>query len=81
MADLSIPLQGMQTALSAFDRTAGRIANAPGSAQSFTSSQGDRVDLSTEAVNLLTERDAYEANTKTAMVMNDMAQATLDILK
>jgi hypothetical protein len=84
MLDLSLPLQGMQSAVSTLNSTAERVARMPVSSQNASNSASlpvDQADLSTEAVHLLTAKNDFAANTKAFHAMDEMTRATLDLIK
>jgi len=70
-------LQGLQSSEAQFNRVAASIAQAP-----FSSSapQGDRVDLSTQAVALIQSRNSFEANIKALKVDDQMQQTLLNVI-
>ncbi|HUI80161.1 MAG TPA: flagellar basal body rod C-terminal domain-containing protein [Bryobacteraceae bacterium] len=70
-------LQGLDAAEGKLDQTANRISRA---SVAGTGAAGDSVDLSTEMVNLLTAKQAYEVNLKSLQVGNEITKHTLDIL-
>jgi len=77
MIDFSTPLAGMHNAESRLDVTASRIARGP-----FQASQqpADTVDLSTDMVNLMQERNDFETNIKVAQTEDEMLQSTLSLM-
>lgn len=72
---MSAALGGMRDAQTKFEKAADRIASAPAAAAT-----PDSVDLSTEAVGLLTARNQYQMNAKVVHVADQMQKSTLDIL-
>ena len=70
-------LQGMQQAQNQFDQTASNIAQWPSSATSSGAPQGDRVDLSDQAVALIQAKNSFEANTAALKVGDEMTQSLL----
>jgi hypothetical protein len=77
MADMdisSIALQGLGNAEARFTKAAVRISNGG------AGGPVDAVDLSTEAVNLLTAKDQFLANLKALEVGQDMAKHTVNVL-
>ena len=67
--DFSMPLQGIQTAETTFNRSARKIAADPTAA----------ADPNT-AIDVLNSRNQYEANLDTLKVGDEMTQATLNLL-
>jgi flagellar hook protein FlgE len=68
----AIALQGLEQAQSQVDQSARRISDA--------TTSSDSVDLSTEAVGLLSARNAFEANLKLAQTANQMQQSAINLL-
>lgn len=77
MIDLSVPLQGMQRAEQALERTAVQLASLPLGAEG---SGVDTVDLSQSMVALLEARNLMEINVKAMQTAQEMTEHTLDIL-
>jgi len=77
MIDFNTPLQGMRAADARLDGTASRIAREP----LQTAAQGfDSVDLSSEMVNLIKERNDFEANVKVVQTQDEMLRGTLRLI-
>lgn len=77
MIDFNTPLQGMHAAEARLDVTASRIAREPFQ----PAEQGrDSVDLSSEMVNLMKERNDLETNGKVAQTQDQMLKSTLSII-
>ena len=72
---LGIAAQGMDRAQAEFEKAAGRIAgsNTPQQAP-------DTVSLSDEMVALLSAKNDFTANVRSAQVAGEMDKATLDLL-
>ncbi len=70
----STPFEGMQRAEASVNQTAQRIARIGGSAE------GDFVDLSTEAVNLVQAKTEFEANLKAAKTEDQMSRSLLSLI-
>jgi hypothetical protein len=66
-------LQGMQRAENQFNQVATNIARGPSS----SAPQGDRVDLSTQAVALIEAKNSFAANTVALKVGDEMTQTLL----
>ena len=86
MTSLSTALDGMNRAAGNFDVAAAHIArmgqssgNAPGAAASAIP-DGDTVDLASSMISLLNARNNFEANTKTVVIGEKIAQATLNMI-
>jgi hypothetical protein len=71
-------LDGLNRAEAGVQRTATRLAQLP---FSVTGEPQDVVDLSAEAVALLTNQNAFEANLKSIETAAELADSTLDLLK
>jgi flagellar hook protein FlgE len=63
----------MQRAETQFNQAAQNIAQSP----SLTSTQGDTVDLSAQAVALIQAKNSFEANTAALKVGDEMTQTLL----
>ena len=70
----SVALQGLHGAEAGFDRTAARFSRVETLSQE---SPVDRVDLSTEAVNLLAAKSEYEVNVKSLQAGDEMTKSLL----
>jgi len=70
-------VQGMQSAETQFNQVAQNIAREPVS----SAPQGDRVDLSSQAVALIEAKNSFEANTTALKVSDDMTQTLLKSVK
>jgi flagellar hook protein FlgE len=70
-------LQGMQRAETQFNQAAASIAQGPVA----SSSQGDTVDLSSQAVALIQAKNSFEANTAAFKVGDQMTQDLLNSIK
>jgi flagellar hook protein FlgE len=70
-------LQGLQRSEAQFNQAASNIARAPFSS---ATPQGDQVDLSTQAVALLTAKNSFEANTKVLKVDDEMTRTLLNAI-
>jgi len=68
-------LQGIQNAEAQFNQVAQKIAQGPPS-----SSQGDTVDLSAQAVALIQAKNSFEANTAALKVGDEMTQTLLNAI-
>ena len=81
MTAIQSALSGMQSADSQLDATASRIANSafPTVPETPNPPQ-DRVDLSTDMVNLLQARSNFAADVKVAHVADDIQKATISML-
>jgi len=66
-------LQGLQRSEAQFNQAAANIAREPAS----SSPQGDRVDLSAQAVALIEAKNSFEANTKALKVDDELTQTLL----
>lgn len=77
MVDLNIPWEGMKRAEGSFNKAASNIARA---GLADEGSPEDSVDLSTNAVELLSAQRNYEANLKAAKAGDEMQGRLLDIL-
>lgn len=78
---MNAALGGMQIAQSSFTRTAQRIADA--STQSSNQSQGqqpDSVELSTQAVALLADRNQFQASAQVFHAGDQMQKKLLDLM-
>lgn len=73
MIDLATPLAGMHKAEASLQRTATRLAQA-------ADSQSDSVDLSTEAVALLSAKAAFSANAAVLKTETDLSKNLVDLL-
>ena len=73
MIDLAAPLAGMQKAEASLNRTAARIATA-------ADPQSDAVDLSAEAVAMMTARTAFAANAQVARTELELTRNLVDLL-
>ena len=73
MIDFQIPLAGLDRASAAVDRAATRIA-------ASSTSPGDTVDLSAEAVALLEARNSFSANVKVVQAYDEMSRSFLNAL-
>ncbi len=71
-------LQGLQNAAAQFDSAAATIAKLPSAAPSLGS--GDIVDLSAAMVLMMTARDAFLANVKTAQTGDELQQTLLSMI-
>ncbi len=71
-------LQGLQNAAAQFDSAAAAIAKLPSGAPS--SEAGDTVDLSAAMVLMLSARDAFLANVKTAQTGDELQQTLLNMI-
>jgi flagellar basal body rod protein FlgG len=67
----------MQSAETQFNQVAQNIAREPVS----SAPQGDRVDLSSQAVALIEAKNSFEANTTALKVSDDMTQTLLKSVK
>lgn len=76
----SIALQGLNKADLQLDNAASKIASA-GSSVSAGQMPVDTVDISQEAVSMLSAKNAFEANIKTLEVSNQMQQYAMDMIK
>ena len=72
------PLEGMQRAQDSFNSAADRIVRA--TLPDASGQPPDVVDLSTETVNLLQSRNAFEANVTAEHVSDQMAKTLVDLL-
>ncbi len=70
---MTTSLQGMQRAETQLNQVAQNIAQGP----SFSTPQGDTVDLSTQAVALIQAKNSFEANTAALKVGDEMTQTLL----
>jgi hypothetical protein len=70
MIDFSAPLSGMRQAETAVNQVAKRPAQPP----------TDSVDLSSDAVSLLSAKDSFAMNTKVAETEDQMTRSELNIL-
>ena len=78
---MNAALGGMQIAQSSFTRTAQRIADA--STQQSNQSQGqpqDSVELSTQAVALLADRNQFQASAQVFHAGDQMQKKLLDLM-
>ena len=75
MVNLLTPLDGLLRAEQGFDAAAGQIAKVP----SDPGSGQDTVDLSTETVNLMQSRNAFETNLKALHVSDQMTKSLLSV--
>ena len=78
---MNAALRGMQIAQSSFARTAQRIADA--SIQPSNQSQGqpqDSVELSTQAVALLADRNQFQASAQVFHAGDQMQKKLLDLM-
>ena len=73
MIDFSAPLQGIQRAEASLNRTAGRVA-------SLGSPQGDAMDLSGEAVALLTAKTSMQANLNVLRTEANLSRSIVNLL-
>lgn len=73
MIDLSTPLAGMQKAEASLNRTAARLATA-------ADPQSDALDLSQEAVAMLSARTAFQANAEVACTEMELSRNLVDLL-
>jgi flagellar hook protein FlgE len=71
MIDFSQPLAGMQSAESTVNRVATKVAS--------SGFNGDQVDLSQEAVSLMSAQNDFASNVKVVQTMDEMNQSLLDI--
>ena len=71
-------LDGLRRAEAGVQRTATRLAQLP---FSVTGEPQDVVDLSAEAVALLTNKNAFEANIKSIETAVELADSALDVLR
>jgi flagellar basal body rod protein FlgC len=76
----SVALQGLNKADLQLDNAASKIAGA-GSSVSAGQLPVDTVDISQEAVSMLSAKNAFEANIKTLEVSNQMQQYAMDMIK
>ena len=79
MADLSIPLQGMQRAEAGVNAVASQLARLPRSVQPPAEPQ-DSVNLSAAMVALAESRIIYAIDAKAAQVLDALNQNLLDVL-
>lgn len=70
-------LEGLRRSELSVEKIAKRLAELP---VTITGEPQDIVDLSAEAVALLTSQNAFEANLKSIETASEMAASTLDIL-
>jgi hypothetical protein len=78
---MNAALGGMQIAQSSFTRTAQRIADA--STQPSSQLQGqppDSIDLSTQAVALIADRNQFQANVQVFHAGDQMQKKLLDLM-
>jgi len=73
MIDFSTPLAGMESASSAVDKVAAKVAKG-----SFEGS--DSVDLSSEMVMLMQAQNDFKANTKVIQTEDDINKSLLNIV-
>lgn len=71
MIDFSAPLAGMNSASQTVDRVAQKVAAG--------SLQGDTVDLSQEAVSLMSAKNDFQANAKVLETVDEMNKSLLDM--
>jgi len=77
MIDFNTPIQGMHAAEARLDVTASRIAREP----LQTPAQGcDSVDLSSEMVDLMKERNDFETNVRVVQTQDEMLRETLKLV-
>jgi flagellar hook-associated protein FlgK len=74
MIDFSVPLAGLDRAVSSLNQMAQKIAN-PG-----TAGPGDIVDLSSQAVAVMESQRNFESNLKTIQTQNHMIETVLRLL-
>ncbi len=75
MVPINSATQGLIQAGKSLEKAADRIARS-----TLSSSGGDTVSLSDNAVSLMEARNAYEVNLKSLSVVDDMNQKLLDVL-
>ncbi len=73
MIDLATPLAGMQKVEASLNRTAARLATAVDPA-------ADAVDLSTEAVAMLSAKTAFQANANVLRTEVELSRNLIDML-
>ena len=78
MDALNSAVEGMSHAQAQLDPVASKVARSGPSTQP---SQGDTVDLSSEAVTLIEARTSFEANATVAQTAESMTQSLLDTLR
>jgi hypothetical protein len=69
-----IALGGLERAAASFDKSATRMTAAA------APEAGDSVDLSTAAVGMLTARNQFSANLKTAHVADEMERMAIELI-
>jgi len=75
---LQTGLDGLRRAEAGVQRTATRLAQLP---FSVTGEPQDVVDLSAEAIALLVNKNAFEANLKSVETAAELLDSTLDVLE
>jgi flagellar basal body rod protein FlgC len=74
MINFSTPLQGIERAEASLQRTASRLA-------SLGTPQGDTVDISAEAVAMLSARNAAQANINMLRTEADLSASVMSLLR
>jgi flagellar hook-associated protein FlgK len=77
MIDFTTPLQGMRNAEARLDVTASRLARQPFHA---TQQGSDTVDLSSEMVDLMRERNDFSTNVKVVRTEDQLLRTTLSLI-